>query len=237
MLEEKCLSFQRVAEHDGFVETTIREGLSMKKALMTMAGMVHILTLALAADQVFAAEPASAPSPKEIYKDSPTREDVKKLWPSAPRGNEAAPPTDNSESDYDVQRSFDASGRSWADRSASDAIAPSQPVAFASTIWFNLGSATVRPSDAEKLRPYVEELQSTSTERLLLVGHTDSRGSRTKNYILSMQRAKAVQATLVKMGAPAGQIKIDGRGSDDPNPDLTPDDARQRRVVFVGLQP
>jgi outer membrane protein OmpA-like peptidoglycan-associated protein len=49
-----------------------------------------------------------------------------------------------------------------------------------------------------------------------VAGHTDSRGPRSRNITLSLQRAEAVRAYLVMKGVPAERIVARGYGPDQP---------------------
>jgi len=49
-----------------------------------------------------------------------------------------------------------------------------------------------------------------------ITGHTDSRSVRTDNYLLSLNRAKAVRDRLIELGVSADVLSVDGMGPDEP---------------------
>jgi outer membrane protein OmpA-like peptidoglycan-associated protein len=70
-------------------------------------------------------------------------------------------------------------------------------------------------------------------------GHTSSDGHADHNLDLSLRRAQAVKAYLVKRGIAAGRILTVGHGSDVPVADNKTDDGRRknRRIEFRILRP
>lgn len=59
-------------------------------------------------------------------------------------------------------------------------------------------------------------LKGDATNAVTLVGHADARGTKARNNRLSLERADAVKAALVQLGAPAQQILTKGAGSSMP---------------------
>ncbi|HSO93160.1 MAG TPA: OmpA family protein, partial [Candidatus Dormibacteraeota bacterium] len=65
-------------------------------------------------------------------------------------------------------------------------------------------------------------------------GHTDSVGSDSYNYRLSMRRAEAVKAYLVSGGIEANRVFVEGKGEKQPVADNTTADGRaQNRRVQI----
>ena len=54
--------------------------------------------------------------------------------------------------------------------------------------------------------------KTRSSARITATGHTDTSGSEQYNMALSLRRANAVKAALVKEGVPDGAISVVGRG-------------------------
>lgn len=63
------------------------------------------------------------------------------------------------------------------------------------------------------------ELLSAATSRLggdiVVIGHTDTKGSGPQNDTLSLRRAEEVRQMLVQQGFPAQRIEAAGRGERD----------------------
>ncbi len=65
-------------------------------------------------------------------------------------------------------------------------------------ILFDLDSATIKPESRTTLEQIATLLSSKPELDIVIVGHTDNKGSLTYNMELSERRAKAVEAALVK---------------------------------------
>ncbi len=65
------------------------------------------------------------------------------------------------------------------------------------------------------LKGYAQELRGQSN-RLTVIGHTDTKGRRAYNQELSVKRALIVKEFLVKQGVAAERITIEGRGESEP---------------------
>lgn len=99
------------------------------------------------------------------------------------------------------------------------------------------------PSDQSRLG----EAQAETIERLTLaltgvgvrgarvVGHADSTGSESHNDKLSMDRAEAVRAVMIRSGMDAGAVKAEGMGARQPIESNDTLEGRQenRRVVVI----
>ena len=78
-------------------------------------------------------------------------------------------------------------------------------------------------STVGKIDPQVEEylakladILKTTEETVLITGHTDNSGETDANYQLGLDRAKAIQNILLKLGVPKSKIKVDSRGEIEP---------------------
>ncbi len=65
-------------------------------------------------------------------------------------------------------------------------------------IYFDTGSANLRPESGPTLQQIARLLQSQPNLRLIIVGHTDNSGTFQFNMDLSQRRAQAVERTLVE---------------------------------------
>jgi outer membrane protein OmpA-like peptidoglycan-associated protein len=83
-----------------------------------------------------------------------------------------------------------------------------------------------------------EFINEDQTSTIMIVGHTDSRGSDEYNQILSENRAKAVYNRLIKMGVPASRLKYRGEGEKDlaiKNAKTNAEHQKNRRVELIKI--
>jgi outer membrane protein OmpA-like peptidoglycan-associated protein len=88
-------------------------------------------------------------------------------------------------------------------------------------ILFDFDSAELRPSAAAALQEIVGVLDFYEDAPVLVIGHTDGRGTDDYNDRLSQERADAVAEALVGYGLDDGRLEAEGRGSRDPVADET----------------
>ncbi len=102
-------------------------------------------------------------------------------------------------------------------------------------ILFDLDSARIRPESAAVLEEMASLLRSEAEWSLIIEGHTDSSGSAEHNQSLSLKRAEAVKAWLVKSGIDAGRLSCKGYGQSKPVADNGSElgRAQNRRVELV----
>ncbi|WP_159452105.1 OmpA family protein [Hymenobacter roseosalivarius] len=96
------------------------------------------------------------------------------------------------------------------------------------TVLFKLGTPELLPIAIPALDQLAAELKARPVLKLRVSGHTDKIGEPQKNQVLSVQRAEAVKAYLVKAGIAAARISTAGYG--DSRPIYPSPDARNRRV-------
>lgn len=115
------------------------------------------------------------------------------------------------------------------------AAQPPRPTTF--TINFVFDSATqLSPESAATVDKMKTVLATWPAPHLTVVGHTDLAGAQDFNDRLSMQRAKTVQAFLIKAGIPASQIETAARGKREPvvrTADGVPNQANRRVVITI----
>jgi outer membrane protein OmpA-like peptidoglycan-associated protein len=118
-------------------------------------------------------------------------------------------------------------------------VVESGRIAIRGKIVFELNSAELKPSN-EKLLDVVARLlrESAQIRHVRIDGHTDDTGDEAFNQTLSLQRAEAVRAGLVRRGIEAARLSVKGHG---PTVPLAPNDgpanrARNRRVELTVLQ-
>lgn len=105
-----------------------------------------------------------------------------------------------------------------------------------SGIYFNSGSAVIKPESYGILKEIADVLKENSAMKISIIGHTDNDGGDALNMKLSRQRAEAIRAYLHKnFGVDSKHIKTDGKGASLPigNNQTTEGKAQNRRVEFV----
>ncbi len=79
--------------------------------------------------------------------------------------------------------------------------------------WFDNNKYTIKDQYMDKIKRVAEILKANPKRKILIVGHTDSRGSDVYNNALSLKRAQALARVLISLGVKKQQIyKIEGRG-------------------------
>ena len=104
-------------------------------------------------------------------------------------------------------------------------------------LYFDFGSATLKPASAKALQTILSIVKKTSG-KLRLEGHTDNIGVATANQALSQARAQAVRTALVKLDATlATRLAAQGFGASRPIADnkVMEGRAQNRRVELVLL--
>lgn len=94
---------------------------------------------------------------------------------------------------------------------------PAVPVQEAMFIvFFDWNKSNISAGANDVLDAVAQEVKSRKDVKgLVIVGHTDSSGSKKYNERLSLKRAKAVKAGLVSRGVPENMIRVEGRGEED----------------------
>jgi OmpA-OmpF porin, OOP family len=105
-------------------------------------------------------------------------------------------------------------------------------------IQFDLGSARIRPSSFSAIGLMADALYSPYLQGycFLVVGNTDSTGSREFNLKLSDQRADAIRAALINpFGINPGRIEAVGLGEEQLLNRSNPKAAENRRVQLINI--
>lgn len=101
---------------------------------------------------------------------------------------------------------------------------------------FATASASIRPSSYSILNQVALMMKANPDIKLLRIeGHTDSRGSREMNVVLSKARANSVRLYLINQGIDPRRLESEGYGPDRPLVEEVDDAALQknRRVEFI----
>ena len=101
-------------------------------------------------------------------------------------------------------------------------------------VLFDTGQATLKPGANLAMNRLATFLSSNPHTKVLIEGHTDSRGSDQYNEALSERRAHAVATELESRGIAAGQVQTLGRGKAYPvASNDTPEGRQQNRRVEI----
>lgn len=108
-------------------------------------------------------------------------------------------------------------------------------VTFESGILYPFDSDRVLPAGRDNLRKLAESLQKYPNSDVLIVGHTDARGTDSYNYDLSRRRAASSADLLATYGISRARLHTEGRGESEPIATNETDDGRQlnRRVEIA----
>ncbi len=109
-------------------------------------------------------------------------------------------------------------------------------VTFDSGLLFDFDSDVVKGAAADNLTSLANSLKKYPESELLIVGHTDARGTDSYNMNLSDRRAAAARAYLVAQGVESSRIRTTGRGEAEPVASNETDAGRaQNRRVEVAI--
>jgi outer membrane protein OmpA-like peptidoglycan-associated protein len=110
-----------------------------------------------------------------------------------------------------------------------------QPIVRSFQVFFDFDKANIRPDARPIIEQAAENARKGNVSKITLTGHTDRAGSAAYNQRLSIRRAEAVKAELVRMGFNPNDVAVVGKGETDP---LVPTadgvrEPRNRRVEIV----
>jgi hypothetical protein len=97
---------------------------------------------------------------------------------------------------------------------APTAAAPPPPQTF--MVFFDLDSANLNATSQNVVKQTAAAFKSTGGNSISATGHTDRSGSPDYNQALSVRRANAVKAALVREGVPDSAVSTSGLGESRP---------------------
>ncbi len=108
-------------------------------------------------------------------------------------------------------------------------------ITLSGSVLFSTGKYELLPIAKEKLNEVAKALKDQGYKKIIVEGHTDSRGSETNNQNLSLSRAESVRSHLVSQGIEASKIEAKGLGESRPvaTNDTPEGRANNRRVELV----
>jgi outer membrane protein OmpA-like peptidoglycan-associated protein len=120
------------------------------------------------------------------------------------------------------------------------APAPAAPTKLnlAADTSFDFDKAVLKDDGKAKLDGLVAGLKGVAIDVVIVVGHTDSKGSDAYNQRLSLARAEAVKTYLVSKGIDGQRIRTEGRGESQPVADNATEEGRAKnRRVEIQVTP
>jgi outer membrane protein OmpA-like peptidoglycan-associated protein len=108
-------------------------------------------------------------------------------------------------------------------------------ITMSGAVLFATGKHKLLPIAKQKLADVAKALKDQGYKKIVVEGHTDSRGAPAQNEALSLKRAQEVRSALISEGIAANKIEAVGHGSRRPIADnKTPEGrANNRRVEMV----
>lgn len=112
-------------------------------------------------------------------------------------------------------------------------------ITLSGSVLFATGKQELLPIAQDKLGEVAKALKDQGFKKLVVEGHTDSRGSASQNEDLSRGRAESVRSYLISRGIPSDKIEAQGFGSRRPvsENETAEGRANNRRVEIVVTPP
>ncbi len=111
---------------------------------------------------------------------------------------------------------------------------------FASdTVYFDFDRSTIKASETSKVEAVAAYYKSNKSDKLLIEGHCDERGTEEYNRSLGDRRASKLREHLVRLGVDADRIRTLSFGEDKPAVQGHDEAAwsKNRRGEFIVLKP
>lgn len=108
-------------------------------------------------------------------------------------------------------------------------------ITLSGSVLFATGKYTLLPIAKDRLNEVAKAVKDQGYKKIIVEGHTDSRGSASANQDLSLKRAQEVRSHLISQGIDANKISAVGRGEDVPiaSNETAEGRANNRRVELV----
>jgi outer membrane protein OmpA-like peptidoglycan-associated protein len=83
-------------------------------------------------------------------------------------------------------------------------------------VFFDFDKSNITAEAQKTINNAAATAKSGNAAQVTLTGHTDRSGSEQYNLALSLRRAEAVKAAMIKQGVPASLIVVVGKGESQP---------------------
>jgi peptidoglycan-associated lipoprotein len=90
------------------------------------------------------------------------------------------------------------------------------PAGVSKIVYFDFDKYNIRPQDRNIVEAHASFLKNRSASKVVIEGHTDSRGGREYNLALGQRRSESVQRALTQLGVPAERIEAISWGTEKP---------------------
>ena len=90
------------------------------------------------------------------------------------------------------------------------------PLGTVDTIYFDYDKATVRRDQASRLEQNVNYLKAHASDKVLIIGHCDERGSVEYNLSLGQRRADMMKEYLIQHGIGGERLSTLSKGEEEP---------------------
>jgi peptidoglycan-associated lipoprotein len=101
-------------------------------------------------------------------------------------------------------------------------------------VYFDFDKYNVRPQDRSIVEANASFMKNRPSSKVVIEGHTDSRGGREYNLALGQRRSESVQRALTQLGVPAERIEAISWGIEKPASPAATEEGYQlnRRAEF-----
>jgi outer membrane protein OmpA-like peptidoglycan-associated protein len=83
-------------------------------------------------------------------------------------------------------------------------------------VFFDFDKSNITSAAQTTINDAVAAAKAGHSAQVTLTGHTDRSGSEQYNLALSLRRAEAVKANMIRQGIPASSIVVIGKGESQP---------------------
>ncbi|SDI24096.1 OmpA family protein [Variovorax sp. OV700] len=111
---------------------------------------------------------------------------------------------------------------------------PADNVGVPKIVYFDFDKYDVKPQYRNVVEAHADILRNRPASKVMIEGHTDSRGGREYNLALAQRRAESVQRALTQLGVPGESIEAVSWGMEKPASPQTTEEGYQlnRRAEF-----
>jgi outer membrane protein OmpA-like peptidoglycan-associated protein len=83
-------------------------------------------------------------------------------------------------------------------------------------VFFAFDKAELTPDALQVIEQAAAAIRASQAAVIKVTGHADLAGSEKYNFRLSLRRANVVKAELIRLGIPANEVEVAGKGMSEP---------------------